>query len=158
VALATSAAPTYFPAHDLRGMRLVDGGVWANNPILIGISEAVSLFGFPLEAIRAFSLGTTAEVLFHNEGLDEGGIAQWAPHAPKVIMRGQSVGAAGIAEHLLTKDRYLRHDPLVAANVLRMDRIDNKKLVGLAESTSRHIVPDFDKMFGNHTGRRELWA
>ena len=32
VAMATSAAPTYFQAASLAGIRLVDGGVWANNP------------------------------------------------------------------------------------------------------------------------------
>jgi patatin-like phospholipase/acyl hydrolase len=33
VALATSAAPTYFPAcREVDGLRLIDGGVWANNP------------------------------------------------------------------------------------------------------------------------------
>jgi patatin-like phospholipase/acyl hydrolase len=154
VALATSAAPTYFPAHILRGMRLADGGLWANNPVLIGIAEAVSLFGSPLEAVRVFSLGTTKELVYRGQALDQGGILQWARHAPSVILRGQSVGAAGIAEHLLSSDRYLRHDPPVAPNVVRIDRVDTDKLMGMAESTSRHIVPDFDKKFGKHIGRR----
>lgn len=35
VAMATAAAPTYFPAYcGVDGIRLVDGGVWANNPTL----------------------------------------------------------------------------------------------------------------------------
>jgi patatin-like phospholipase/acyl hydrolase len=156
VALATSAAPTYFPAYIHRGMRLVDGGLWANNPAVIGVAEAVSLFGVALEAVRVFSLGTTSDLVYHNRRLDEGGMAQWAPDAAKIILRGQSVGAAGLVEHLITKDRYLRHDPRVAPNVLRMDRVNTSELMGMAESTSRHIVPEFETKFGDHIARRRV--
>src|SRR5262249_10320231 len=46
VALATAAAPTYFPAHRLgAGVPLVDGGVWANNPVGVAAVEAVSMLG-----------------------------------------------------------------------------------------------------------------
>ncbi len=44
VALATSAAPTYFPIHDIDGKYYADGGVWANNPTLCGITEAFRHF------------------------------------------------------------------------------------------------------------------
>src|SRR5207253_2507403 len=37
VALATSAAPTYFPATIVDGIALIDGGVWANNPSMVGV-------------------------------------------------------------------------------------------------------------------------
>ncbi|GJM32929.1 MAG: hypothetical protein DHS20C18_19300 [Saprospiraceae bacterium] len=48
VALATSAAPTYFPIAELnyptiKGL-FVDGGVWANNPTLCGVLEALDHF------------------------------------------------------------------------------------------------------------------
>ena len=34
VALATASAPTYFPTHrSPRGTPLIDGGMWANNPV-----------------------------------------------------------------------------------------------------------------------------
>lgn len=41
VALATSAAPTYLPIQDINGTRYVDGGLYANNPILVGLSEYI---------------------------------------------------------------------------------------------------------------------
>lgn len=40
-ALATSAAPTYFPSHGLGGRALVDGGVFAANPSVAAIAEAL---------------------------------------------------------------------------------------------------------------------
>lgn len=39
VALATSAAPTYLPIHTINRTNYVDGGVYANNPILVGLTE-----------------------------------------------------------------------------------------------------------------------
>lgn len=44
VALATSAAPTYFPIHEIDNDYYADGGVWANNPTLCGIAEAIKYF------------------------------------------------------------------------------------------------------------------
>jgi patatin-like phospholipase/acyl hydrolase len=47
VALATSAAPTYFPIATMEtfeGAQLIDGGMWANNPALLGIVEALKFY------------------------------------------------------------------------------------------------------------------
>ncbi len=47
-ALATSAAPTYFRHHITRHeVGLLDGGVWANNPIAVAAVEAVAMLGWP---------------------------------------------------------------------------------------------------------------
>jgi patatin-like phospholipase/acyl hydrolase len=40
-ALATSAAPTYFPSHEIDGHALVDGGVFAANPTIAAVVEAL---------------------------------------------------------------------------------------------------------------------
>lgn len=39
VALATAAAPTYLPIQDINGTCYIDGGVYANNPVLVGLTE-----------------------------------------------------------------------------------------------------------------------
>jgi len=41
VALATSAAPTYFPIQEIDNVQYIDGGVYANNPVMVGLTEAV---------------------------------------------------------------------------------------------------------------------
>ena len=47
IALATSAAPTYFPLAESKFYdmeQFIDGGVWANNPTLVGLLEALNNF------------------------------------------------------------------------------------------------------------------
>ncbi|MBX9253514.1 patatin-like phospholipase family protein [Desmonostoc muscorum CCALA 125] len=47
VALATSAAPTYLPVVQIQeqhNKQFIDGGVYANNPTLIGVVEALNYF------------------------------------------------------------------------------------------------------------------
>jgi uncharacterized protein len=39
--LATAAAPTYFPSHGLAGRALVDGGLFASNPVVAAVVEAL---------------------------------------------------------------------------------------------------------------------
>ena len=43
-ALATSAAPTYLPIHEVEGALYIDGGVWANNPVICGLLESLEYF------------------------------------------------------------------------------------------------------------------
>ncbi|HET8567343.1 MAG TPA: patatin-like phospholipase family protein [Solirubrobacterales bacterium] len=63
-ALSTSAAPTYFPCHEsekLPGRALVDGGVFAANPAVAAIAEALGRTGEPrptLDDMLLVSIGT----------------------------------------------------------------------------------------------------
>lgn len=154
VAMATSAAPTYFPAFRLGSdrTRLIDGGVWANNPSLIAVVEAVSSFGAGLEQIRLFSLGTTSSAAARKKSLDHGGFAQWGLGGLEVLLKGQSVGASTAALHLLSEEHVLREDPVVPAGVLKLDAVDADHLIGLASSHSRHLAPRFTSFVGDHAG------
>lgn len=42
--LATSAAPTYLPVHEIGDKLFIDGGLWANNPSMCGLLEALKFF------------------------------------------------------------------------------------------------------------------
>ena len=54
VALATSAAPSYYRPMRSGGYTFVDGGVWANNPVMIALIEALASFEVRREQIRIF--------------------------------------------------------------------------------------------------------
>jgi uncharacterized protein len=89
VCLATSAAPLFFPLHPItkakgyfRDDLFVDGGLWANNPSLVGLIEAieiVSLGGTPGRPIQIFSLGTCAGPVdqSHLKSNPTGGLKTW---------------------------------------------------------------------------------
>lgn len=152
IALATSAAPTFFPSfRDVDHVRLVDGGVWANNPTLVGIAEAVSMLDVPLSAIRVLSLSTTDEVKGHASNLDNGGIWQWKRSAVDVIMRGQSIGAYTQALHLLGKDNVVRVDPKVPARLFKLDKLSEQELLAKAAHVSRICCPEIhEKILGHN--------
>lgn len=67
VALATSAAPTFFPLAQIDKMnntQYVDGGVWANNPSLVGLIEAMWYFVGPDKAFDHLHLLSVASLNF----------------------------------------------------------------------------------------------
>jgi patatin-like phospholipase/acyl hydrolase len=151
VALATSAAPSFLPAARVDGHRLIDGGIWANNPSVVAITEAVSLLGVPLEAIRILNIGTTDEVTNHPKKLDNGGLAAWAPRAVQLVLTASSRGAQGIAEHLAGREGYSRFDAQVPAGLYALDEADPGDLAGLAAGQSRRLSPVFTSRFAGHT-------
>jgi patatin-like phospholipase/acyl hydrolase len=90
VALSTSAAPTYFPSvRAVDNLRLIDGGVWANNPSMVAAVEAFGPLGIPLSSLRMLSIGTFEEIADHHKRLDSGGFWQWRKTAANVIMRAR---------------------------------------------------------------------
>lgn len=67
VALSSASAPVYFPPHTFSfsneygegvNVNMIDGGIYANNPSLIGIFEATEKLSYDFTDIRLLSLGT----------------------------------------------------------------------------------------------------
>lgn len=58
IAMAATAAPTYFPLAMLRDQLYVDAGIFANSPGLFGLHEASYYCKVPADEIHILSLGT----------------------------------------------------------------------------------------------------
>ncbi|GIK77472.1 MAG: patatin [Actinomycetes bacterium] len=114
-AMATASAPTYFPAHDLDGRALVDGGVFANNPSVAAIAEALKRTGagrVGTDGLLVVSIGTGV----HERGFDAATVSGWGkigwilPHGAEPPILGAVLdGASDGADHWA--HMLLNHDP-----------------------------------------------
>jgi len=158
VALATSAAPTYFPVcTDVASARLIDGGVWANNPAMVGLVEAVHRFNCPLPNIAICSVGTSEAVPRRSPRLNSAGLLGWGVSgaAVDVIMRGQSAGVSNQVRLLVGEQRFLRIDAIVADGEFSLDGTESADaLVAKAAHISRKVSQDFASKFTSHTAPR----
>jgi hypothetical protein len=154
VAMATTAAPTFFPAFRLPGdhVRLVDGGVWANNPAMVGVTEAVSMFGCSLENIRLLSVGTTMNMRTRRTQLDNAGLLRWisSPTVVDVLLSGQSAGAFAQVQHLIGPDNARRLNPPAPDELSALDTCHAHDLIAKAAHHSRIFSPEFTRVFGSH--------
>jgi patatin-like phospholipase/acyl hydrolase len=102
VALATSAAPTYFPIAEIADGLYADGGLYANSPDLIALHEAEHFFEISRTDIRLLSVGTTtSKFSFAHGGGTRFGMMQWA--------MGQRLVQATISSQQQIVDNVVRH-------------------------------------------------
>ena len=121
VALATSAAPTYFRPMEDGGYRLLDGGLWAGNPIVVGLVEALTAFSVPRGRIRILSLGCGSEPYRVGRWkLHFGGLFSWSDIV-EGAMRYQSLSALGQAQLLVGADRIDRIEPHLPGPRIALD-------------------------------------
>ena len=110
-ALASSAAPTYFDeaivGTDIAVEKYLDGGIWANNPILPALAEAVRYLNVPLDRIDVLSVGTMGNESDFTESLGKGK-AGWAPESADLFFSAQEHAASIMAESFLGPAHHLR--------------------------------------------------
>jgi hypothetical protein len=104
-AMATAAAPSYFAQHaTANDVGLIDGGIWANNPIGIAVVEAIGTLGWPADELKVLSVGCLEDIKVVHKAYGAAGLA---PQLGSLFMAGQSHGSLGIA-HILTGDPHER--------------------------------------------------
>ena len=155
-ALATSAAPSYFQQHVTQhGVGLIDGGIWANNPVAVAVVEAIAVLGWPRESLHVLSLGCLDETYSVPKHAGLGGVGL---KILNFFMDGQSYGAMGMAK-LLTDDGHGRRaicrvDSAVPRGVYKMDDarvVQEMKGLGHSHARERKSVLEnvfFDKPAG----------
>jgi len=112
VALATSAAPTYFPAHRIGDELFADGGMFANSPDMIAMHEAEMFLGAQREDIHLLSVGTTTTDFAMSSSLDpDMGVMGWMRNQrlTDVMIGSQQALIDDMMKHVLA-DRYMRID------------------------------------------------
>ncbi|MEP4432827.1 MAG: patatin-like phospholipase family protein [Hyphomicrobiales bacterium] len=159
-ALATASAPTFFPPatiQNLNGDRaetLVDGGVFANDPVLAALVEGFKM-GWHLEDMVVLSVGTGSQThpIPASQAVGWGPLSWISPTngSPliSIFMQGQASTASYQAQHLLSEinrhdepktDRYLRIDAPLQGPSDKLDDTSPKNLRELIKFGSQLSV------------------
>jgi uncharacterized protein len=148
VALATSAAPTFFELAEVEGNLYADGGLFANAPDLVATHEAEHFFGISTDSIRLLSIGTTTKSysVSFNAGRNFG-VLDWmeAQRLFSVTISSQQQFVTQLMAHKLGENYYrLDHEPSQEqAKDLGLDiatDIARKTLIGLADKATTDVI------------------
>ena len=130
VALATSAAPTYFPTH--KGY--IDGGVHANNPAMAALAQAIhaKTGGQQLGDVLLLSIGTVIQPAYI-DGDKDWGVTQWAKPLVNILLDAGMQNVNYQCTQLLG-DRFVRVNavnPAKAPFRLDMDDVSDRAFARL---------------------------
>ncbi|MFA6935131.1 MAG: patatin-like phospholipase family protein [Sphaerochaetaceae bacterium] len=115
--LATSAAPSYFPAHAMGSLMLLDGGVIANNPSIYAYRYAKSLYP-KADTYNILSIGTGSTPFKVTE--TSSGLFDWANNIAPLYGTTQHQNMADFVK-LLEDATYTRLDAKAPRKSVKMD-------------------------------------
>ena len=128
VALATSAAPTYFSIYRDGQRRFADGGVWANNPVMVALVDALTCNVLERNQIDILSLGCgDPEMAMSDAQVRRGGLWHWREIVSSA-MHLSSQNALGQAGLLIGRDRLIRlNAPPLPRGAIALDDVERAK-------------------------------
>lgn len=135
VALATSAAPTFFKRHTINKSEYVDGGLFANSPSLIGLHEAENFFKQNTENVKILSIGTMSSKKTINPNTNKkGGVVDWGEG--NIINATKNIIDITLSSQQLFMQQIVKHR--IKENLVEIDENlteSSAKYVGLDEVT-----------------------
>lgn len=154
VALATTAAPTYFPVHKLADLTLADGGLWAVDPVEQAVIEAIGEpLNWPHHATRVLSLGCTDEEWDPGklEDVSHQGTVDWMPKVFGIRSLSGSKSALRNARRLLGSENVFRIDPVVPKHYFEVNRPEDLPQLCLSgRAAADEQLPYLQAIFFGH--------
>ena len=167
IAAATSAAPVYFSPFRLLGVgEYVDGGIWANCPTTVAITEALRM-GHNLDAIDLLSIGTGSSFfqrsatqkstwLHRHTPFGSNGLLGWHTDLVTLAMQAQTDSGENVMKHLLGESGHIRiqfplpdsgFDLDAIDKVARLSEIAHEEAKASAESTALRFLDAESALF-----------
>ena len=136
--LASCATPTYFDPRPVGPHLLTDGGLWANNPSIIALTEAIAKFRKEVGQVKILSLGTGHTTTMYRKRARWGLLTGWERDKLIAYTFGLQSQASTSMARLILEDRYLRLDPTIEGWELDdVSRMGNLKALADREYTYR---------------------
>ena len=115
--LASCAAPSYFAPVDVNGTLICDGGLWANNPAMVGFIEALTNFRQQQQNIRILSIGTGNISNFYRHSKWWGLLTGWrGTQLVDLVMNAQTQFPQNSLNLLLNKQRKTENKGILRIN------------------------------------------
>ena len=162
VLMATTAAPTYFPHHEMPdGSVHADGGLWAGSPGLLGLAEALRLRelcegdhcapAFSTNEIYLLTVGTGCPRYSLSPPGDDAGSLYWAQHVADVMMSSQVQGLSVPLKFLLS-NRVISVNFTLPDAGWKLDSVEHMdEMFELGRKAARQNRKRLTKMFLSHT-------
>jgi hypothetical protein len=150
VALATVAAPSYFPIHlSPEGVPFIDGSLWACNPVGLAVIEALGTLGWAREKIRVLSLGCTSSPLnIAWKKRTSFGSSYWGARLADVFFTAQSSSALVTAQTLIGDEHVFRMNPHMSHQRFALDAVEHlSELRELGQTEASHAYPQLAPEF-----------
>lgn len=175
VCMASAAAPIYFPIHSVKSpelgsnaiLRFVDGGLWANDPVLTGLTEALEIVEDPSQRpIEILTVGTggprKSQVITDKNA--KRGTFKWKGGIDITTMSLEAQAsttpyiAKQIARFIKGVKIYRLADPVISgeeAGHLALDAVDKKSLAVMEGMAQRATDVNFSQLTNSATRSAE---
>lgn len=159
VLLATTAAPTYFPHAEIEeGSAYVDGGLWANNPSMVGLVESMLIAReckrpdldprFETGSTYMLSIGTGKQPQHASPPGKKAGIIWWAVNSILDQMYSSQSNGINFQTQFILQDRLVRTDFDMAAADWSLDNASVvKEMVHIGEQKALFDLNTLTPMF-----------
>lgn len=155
-ARATSAAPTYFEPELVekgsKAFALIDGGVFANNPSMCALVDAMREFNHRLKEVFMVSLGTGSETKrpLEFQNVKNWGVVNWAQPILTIVFNGVSdtvdFQTNSILNRAGTPEQYYRLQVELPKSLYRLDNVRASNISSLKQRAEKFMEnPEGDK-------------
>lgn len=161
--MATSAAPTYLPIHNIGEHDFIDGGIWGNTPTMVALTDILSCYDLPRDKIDILSIGTGAKrPKLRVQDKAFGGIATWLLSGGFLLenfMYYSSANALGQTYLLIGKDRCKRIEPGESMSEIGLGNYKSavKQLLPEAERLLEEKGPEIADVFLGSVANRPVF-
>jgi uncharacterized protein len=146
VARATSAAPTYLQGfeHEASGTIFLDGGVWANNPVMVALVDALTDYDIGFDQVEILSIGTGNAPFTLSRAQIFSGLLAWK-EVISAAMFLTTDNATAQAKLLLGPDKCVRIEPTKVDGEIDLDDYDSAFRV-LPKRAEEHFADHHDEL------------
>lgn len=160
VALATSAAPTYLPLHTINNVDYIDGGLWANDPTQVAISEYLYSFSDEYNGVDILSISSCEKSTAETPCCRNRSFFAWSKTLFDIYTNGQNQSSRFFIERLKNHLKFdlnivrIHNTPLSSkqAKIIAMDNASKRALkclsgIGKTVGANYKDKPEVRKFF-----------